>query len=183
MRLTIAVFICLILGVTIRVHAARSASTAKKSNAVTRRLFIDPSSTSLLLGKARLTVSPLTHRNGNYVGDYQLEVRPYFFKSEKGTLLLAASDDSVRKLLAGIAIDFTGRAVTRKDGKTHVVLGRARPLSRDRGSVTFSIITENGKMVFNSFYHFETNASNQTMQRTATRQESTLSMTDYFHRI
>jgi len=166
MRLTIAVFVCLILGVTSRVHAERSPSTAKTSNAVTRRLLIDPSSTSLLLGKASLIVSPLTHRNGNYVGDYQLKVRPYFFKSETGTLLLAASDDSVRKLQAGTAIDFTGKAVTRKDGKTHVVLGTATPSSGDRGSVTFSIITENGKMVFNSFYHFEANASNQTMQLT-----------------
>ena len=167
MRLTIAVFVCLILGVTSRVHAERSPSTAKTSNAVTRKLFIDPSSASLLLGKASLIVSPLTHRDGNYVGDYQLKVKPYFFKSEKGTLLLAASDDSVRKLQAGTAIDFTGKAV--KTGKTHVVLGKATPSSGDRGSVTFSIITENGKMVFNSFYHFETNASNQAMQPTACR--------------
>ena len=64
-----------------------------------------------------MVVSPLTHRGGNYVGDYHLKVRPYFFKSEKGTLLLAASVDSLRKLQAGKAIDFTGKAVTRKDGK------------------------------------------------------------------
>ena len=90
------------------------------------------------------------------MGDYQLKVRPYFFKSEKGTLVLAASDDSVRKLQAGTAIDFTGKAVTRKDGKIHVVLGKATSSSGDRGSVTFSIITENGKIVFNTSYHFET---------------------------
>jgi hypothetical protein len=42
-------------------------------------------------------------------------------------------------LLAGTAIDFTGKAVTRKDGKIHVVLGKATPSSGDRGSVTFSI--------------------------------------------
>jgi hypothetical protein len=83
-------------------------------------------------------------------------VRPYFFKSEKGTLLLAASDDSVRKLQAGTAIAFASKAVTRKDGKTHVVLGKATPSSRDGGSVTFSIITENGKMVFKTSYHFKT---------------------------
>ena len=103
-----------------------------------------------------MIVSPLTHRAGNYVGDYQLKVRPYFFKSEKGSLLLAASDDSVRKLQAGTAINFTGRAVTRKDGRIHVVRGRAAPSSADRGSVTFSIITDDdGKLVFNTSYHFE----------------------------
>jgi hypothetical protein len=156
MRLTIAVFVFLILSVTRCIHAERSNSTPETSDPVTRKLFIDPSSTSVALGKASLIVSPLTHRDGNYVGDYQLKVRPYFFKSEKGTLLLVASDNSLRKLQAGKAINFTGKAVTRKDGKTHVVLGKATPSSGDRGSVTFSIITENGKMVFNTSYHFET---------------------------
>jgi len=155
MRLTSAVFVFLVLGATSSIHAERSNSTAETSDAVTRKLFIDPSSTSIALGKASLIVSPLIHRDGNYVGDYQLKVRPYFFKSEKGTLLLAASDDSVRKLQAGKAIGFTGKAVTRADGRIHVVLGKATPLANDRGSVTFSIITDNGKMIFNTSYHFE----------------------------
>ena len=150
-----ALVVSLILGVTSSIHAERFSSAAQTSDAVARRLLIDPSSASLALGKASLIVSPLTHRDGNYGGDYQLKERPYLFKSEKGTLLLAASDDSVRNLQAGTAIAFTGKAVTRKDGKIHVVLGKATPSSRDRGSVTFSIITENGKMVFNTSYHFE----------------------------
>jgi len=156
MRLTIAIFVFLIPGVTSCIAAERSNSTAETSEAVTRKLFIDPSSTSVALGKASLIVSPLTHRDGTYVADYQLKVRPYFFKSEKGTLILAASDDAVRKLQAGTAIDFTGKAVTRKDGRTHIVLGRVTPSSADRGSVTFSIITDDGKMVFSTSYHFET---------------------------
>ena len=145
------------MGVTSVINAERPNSTAGTSNAGTRKLFIDPSSTSVALrGKASLIVSPLAHRDGNYVGDYQLKVRPYFFKSEKGSLLLAASDDAVRKLQAGITINFTGKAVTHKDGRTHVVLGRAIPSSDDRGSVTFSIITDDVKLVFNTSYHFET---------------------------
>jgi len=154
-RLTIAVFVFLMLGVTSVVHAERPDSTAGTSNAGTRKLFIDPSSTSVALrGKASLVVSPLTHRDGNYVGDYQLKVRPYFFKSEKGSLLLAASDDAVRKLQAGTAINFTGQAVTHKDGRTHIVLGRATPSSCDRGGVTFSIVTDDARIVFNTSYHF-----------------------------
>jgi len=77
-------------------------------------------------------------------------------------LLLAASLDSVRKFQAGTAINFSGKAVTRKDGKIHVVLGRATPLSPDRGSVTFSIITDNGKMIFNTSYHFEVKPKHQS---------------------
>jgi hypothetical protein len=158
MRLTITIFAFPMLCVASCIHAEKFNSTAGRPDPVARKLFIDPSSTSVVLGKASLIVSPLTHRDGNYVGDYQLKVRPYFFKSEKGSLLLAASDDSVRKLQVGRAIDFTGKAVTRKNGKTHVVLGRATPSSADWGSVTFSIITENGKMIFNTSYHFETNS-------------------------
>jgi hypothetical protein len=156
-RLTIAVFVFQMLGVTSVVHAERPDSTAATSSAGTRKLVIGPSSTSVALrGKASLIVSPLTHRDGNYVGDYQLKVRPYFFKSEKGSLLLAASDDAVRKLQAGTAINFTGQAVTHKDGRTHIVLGRATPSSRDRGSVTFSIVTDDARIVFNTSYHFGT---------------------------
>ena len=153
-RLTIAVFVLLILGVTSRIHAERPNSTAKPADTVTRKLFIAPSSASVKLGKASLIVSPLRRRDGNYVGDYQLKVRPYFFKSETGNLVLAVSDASVRKLQAGKAINFTGKAVTRADGRTHVVLGKATPLSGDRGSVTFSIVTDDVKMVFNTSFHF-----------------------------
>ena len=156
-RFTIAVFGLLILGVTSVIHAERPDSAAGTSNAGTLKLFIDQSSTSVALrGKASLIVSPLTHRNGNYAGDYQLKVRPYFFKSEKGSLLLAASDDSVRNLQAGIPINFTGKAVTHKDGRTHIVLGRATPSSGDCGIVRFSIVTDDAKMIFNTSYRFGT---------------------------
>jgi hypothetical protein len=131
MRLTITIFVFLMVCVASCIHAEKFNSTAETPDPVARRLLIDPSSTSVALGKASLIVSPLTHRDGDYAGDYQLKVRPYFFKSEKGTLLLGASNDSLRKLRAGTAIDFTGKAVTRKDGKIHVVLGKATPSSGD----------------------------------------------------
>lgn len=153
MKLTIAVLAFLMLD-TAWVNARNSNLIAESSAAITRTLLIDPSSTSVASAKASLIVSPLSRRSGNYLGSYQLKVRPYFFKSEKGSLLLAASDDSVRKLQAGTAITFRGTAVTLKDGKTHTVLGKATPSSGDRGSVVFSIITVNGTMVFDTSYHF-----------------------------
>jgi hypothetical protein len=156
MRLTIAVFVFLILSGISWLHAETSKPTAEIADGVTRKLFIDPAATSVALGKASLIVSPLTHRDGNYVGNYRLKVKPYFFKSEKGSLFLTASDDALRKLQAGTAIDFTGKAVTHQDGRIHIVLGRATPSSANRGSVTFSIITDDVKMVFNTSYHFET---------------------------
>jgi hypothetical protein len=156
-RLTIAIFVFLLLSGRSSIYAETSKSTTETSNPVTRKMLIDSSSTSVRFGKATLIVSPLTRRGGNYIGDYQLKVRPYFFKSEKGSLLLEASDDAVRKLQAGTAINFTGQAITHKDGRTHVVLGRATPLSAERGTVTFSIVTEkNERIIFKTSYHFET---------------------------
>jgi len=154
MKVAIAVFAFLILAGTDRSNAGTANLIAESSGAITRTLFIDPSSASVALGKVNLTVSSLRHQSGNYVGEYQLRVRPYFFKSESGSLLLAASDDSVRKLQAGTAIAFTGKAVTFKDGKIHTVIGKATPSAGDHGNVRFSIITANGTMVFNTSYHF-----------------------------
>ena len=157
MKLTIAVLSFLILSGISCVQAETSKRPPETSGAVTRKLLINPSSTSVALGgKASLIVSPLAHGNGNYVGDYHLKVRPYSFKSEKGSLVLAATDDSIRKLRAGTAINFTGKAVTYKDGRIHTVLGRATPSSAERGSVTFSIVTDDVELVFNTSYHFET---------------------------
>jgi hypothetical protein len=156
MKLMIPLSVFLVMGSTNWIHAEKSKSTTEISDPLKRRLFIDPSSTSVRLGKATLIVGPLSRRGGNYIGDYQLKVRPYFFKSETGSLILGASEDFVRKLQSGRAIDFTGKALTREDGTTHVVLGRATPLSADRGTVTFSIVTEkNAKIIFKTSYHFE----------------------------
>jgi hypothetical protein len=119
-----------------------------------RRLFIDPSSTSVKLGKASLVVTPLAPRANTYMGDYRLKVVPYFFKSEKGRLLLEAPQESYRRLAEGMAVEFTGVATNQKNGKTKIVTGKITPANNDRGQVIFSVATENGQMVFNTFYHF-----------------------------
>ena len=158
-RLMIAAFVFLILGVTKYIPVTLRGLIRWRGHRTRAHEFcsIDPSSSSVpLRGKASLIVSPLAHRDGNYVGDYQLKVRPYFFKNEKGSLHLAASDDAVRKLQTGTAINFIGKAVTHRDGRTHIVLGRATPSSSDGGGVTFSIITDDAKIVFNTSYHFGT---------------------------
>ena len=157
MRLTIRILGFLALGMTSYIHAENANSAADASNPIARKLIIDPSSTAVPLGKARLIVSPLLPRSGNYAGEYQLKVRPYFFKSETGSLVLAVSEDAIRKLHAGGAIDFAGKALTHEDGTSHVVLGKATPSSDDRGTVTFWIVTEkNAKIIFTTSYHFET---------------------------
>lgn len=118
------------------------------------RILIEPSSASLTGGNARLTTTALSRKAGAYVGDYQLKVTPYFFKSEKGRLLINVSDASLRKLINGNAVEVTGKATTSGTAETRVISATATPLGSDRGSLIVAIHTENGRLVFNSSYRF-----------------------------
>jgi hypothetical protein len=139
-------------------HAQQTLAPSKVTSELgSRRMFIDPSSSSVSLGNAKLIVSPLVQKKETiYTGDYQLKVIPYFFKNQKGGLVLVSSGNLVGKLSQGKAVEFTGKATNTADGTSKVVRGKATPSTPDQGAVTFSILTDNGEMVFDTFYHFGT---------------------------
>ncbi len=118
----------------------------------TRRMFVEPSSTTVALGKAGLTVSPLSRKEKFYVGNYQIKVTPYFFKNEKGVLLLGNGEDLLAKLAAGTAVAFSGKATNSKDGEVKAVSGKATPSASDRGAVSFTVLTNNGPVAFQTTY-------------------------------
>lgn len=122
----------------------------------TSRMEIEPSSASLAGGKAKLTTTALRREAAKYVGNYDIKVRPYFFKSEKGTLSFAVSDESLRKLAKGTAVDFAGSAVTSGSGKSRAVKVKVTPagVGVANGSLTIAITTENGELVFATEYTF-----------------------------
>jgi hypothetical protein len=134
-------------------QGARPAPAADQTKPILR-LFVDPCSTSVAGGKANLVASPLTRKGETYVGDYQLKVTPYIFKNEKGALQFAAPGDSIRKIERGKKTDFTGTATSIK-GKTKVITGTMTPAAPEKGTLTCSVMTDNGKMVFNTSYHLE----------------------------
>jgi hypothetical protein len=117
------------------------------------QMIVDPSATKLALAKADLTVSTLKHDEQAYQGSYHLKVSPFSFKSEQGTLFLNATDDTVRKMSLGEAVEFTGKATNVKDGNVKVVTGKTSPKDTENGAVSFSVQTENGVLVFNTSYH------------------------------
>jgi hypothetical protein len=104
-----------------------------------------------------LIVGALRRDAGTYIGDYQLKVSPYFFMSEKGTLSMIVSDESLRKLTQGIPVSVTGQATTKKSGKTRAVNAKLTPAAKDRGSVTFSFIADDTKLIFKTSYRFANN--------------------------
>lgn len=118
------------------------------------RISIQPASASLAGGKARLTTTGLQRKGGKYAGNYQLNVVPYFFKSETGTLSMVVTDELLKKLIGGNTVSFAGKAVTTGTGKTRAVKVKATPTAADaaKGSMTISIPTENGELVFATQY-------------------------------
>lgn len=118
------------------------------------RMFVEPSATSVSLGKAKLKVSPLTPKEGAYVGDYQLQVTPYFFKSQKGPLTLFPAAGFLSRLSEGKPVEFIGKAINSADNTVKIVKGKATPSGADKGAVTFSIATDNGEMQFQTTYRF-----------------------------
>lgn len=131
---------------------AQSSLQAQPAQSIPK-LFVDPSSSRVSLGKATLTVNPLNHKGALYVGDYQLNVVPYFFMGETGVLQLDAPDDVMHKLLGGMPVAFTGIASNNKHGKPKIITGKITPAANDHGDVTFSVQTDNGPMIFNTSYH------------------------------
>ena len=118
------------------------------------RLFVEPCSAPILLGRVSLVVTPLSRKGKTCIGNYQLKVLPYFYKNEKGTLILEASDNLIKTLMSGSPVSFVGKATSGKDGKVKNIVGKAVPSIKDKGRVTFSINTEFGLIVFNTAYHF-----------------------------
>jgi hypothetical protein len=132
--------------------AARAASDVVLSGA--SRMAIEPSSASLAGGKARLTTTALRRQAARYVGNYQLKVVPYFFKNETGTLSIAVTDESLRKLAQGTTVSLAGNAVTSGTEETRAVRVKATPagVGVAKGNLTITITTENGELVFATEY-------------------------------
>ena len=128
---------------------------AKKFAPTSGDLFLEPSSTSVSGEKVSLRVGVLTRQAGTFIGDYQLKVVPLFFKSEKGSLSMVVSDETLRKLASGMAVDFTGQATTSGSGKTRRIDGEATPSGSGRGTVKLRFMAGSREMVFCTSYHFD----------------------------
>ncbi|MGA7905408.1 MAG: hypothetical protein WCA06_22485 [Terrimicrobiaceae bacterium] len=133
---------------------SQAAQPPKTSARIVGSFFIDPAWTSIKGGKASLIVGALRRSAGTYIGDYEVTVSLYFFLSEKGTLSMIVSDESLRKLTQGIPVSVTGQATTKKSGKTRAVNAKLTPAVKGRGSVTISFTEVDTKLIFKTSYQF-----------------------------
>lgn len=127
-------------------------SAEPESPSVSSQLMIEPSSSSLAGGTAKLEVGTLSRSGATYVGDYEIKVMPYFFKNEEGRLSMDVSEPVLQEMMSGKGVNFTGLA--RKNGSeiTHKITAKVTPSGDDHGTLTFAIATDSGSLVFNTTY-------------------------------
>ncbi len=127
-------------------------------DAAVRELRIDPATTGVPLGKAKLSVDPLVHGEGKGAeglqAHYKVEVSPISLASEEGNLTISVSNETLRKLAGGQPVDFSGQAVS-TGGSKSAVQGTATPAkdSKDNGAIRVRIDSKKGKLVFKTTYH------------------------------
>ncbi len=133
--------------------------TAWAEDAPVRELRIDPATTGVPLGKAKLSVEPLVRDAKAKGGDglqanYKVEVSPISLASEEGSLTISVSSETLRKLAEGQPVDFTGQAVS-TSGSRSSVQGTATPAKdgKDTGAIRVRIDSKKGKLVFRTVYH------------------------------
>ncbi len=134
-----------------------TAATARPADAPAVRLLrIEPSTTKVIVGRARLSVDPLSRGEGGLSGGYKVEVSPVSVGNEAGKLSVKVSDEDLRKLAGGQTVQFTGQAVSTA-GNTSEVRGTATPAAGggDGGALRIHIASKKGKLVFNTTYHLE----------------------------
>lgn len=117
---------------------------------------IEPAKTSIYIGTVRLSLLPFTRHDGVFTSEYAAKVFPFFFYSERGTISIEISDDQLRQLRNGAAVEFKGLA-RKSSGTPRRIEGRAVPDSSDPTRGKIKVLVGVGKrieLIFNSVYRF-----------------------------
>ncbi len=113
---------------------------------------IEPASTKVaVVGKAHLTVDPLTRGDGGLHAPYKVEVSGLPTNGEQGQFTITLSEADFDKLAAARSLNFGGQAVS-QDGNTSNVRGTATPSSADAGAIKVKVEGKRGKLVFLTTY-------------------------------
>ena len=133
---------------------ALSSRAAEVSLALFDKVDIEPAKTSIFLGSVTMTMTTFARKHGIYEAPYTAKLFPYFFLNERGRLLVDVSDEMLRKLERGEAVEFKGRAL-RDDGVERRVEGKATPADTTGGKIKVRIfVTKKLELIFNTTYRF-----------------------------
>jgi hypothetical protein len=152
MRIFPVTIALLTVALTLTVNSARA------ENPAVREFRIEPATTGVPLGRAKLSVEPLTRADGKGKADsfraaYKVEVFPFTLASEEGTLTITLTAEMLGRLADGQPVEFTGQAVS-TSGNNSTLRGTATPTkdATDTGAIRVRIESRKGKLVFNTSY-------------------------------
>jgi hypothetical protein len=129
--------------------------------------MIDPSSMPVAGGKATLTIGALQRADGVYSGDYKINMIPYFFKKENGTLAIVVSDESLAEINQGKVTAIIGTATTSGlGGISRHIDATATPANINRGTLKLWFMAGDRKMIFEPAYHFSEKGMAAVLART-----------------
>src|SRR3954470_4301662 len=98
------------------------------------RVEVAPAKTSVYVGTVTMTMPPFVRHAGSYETDYAAKVFPYFFLNETGRITVEFSDEQLRQLERGQAVEFKGHGA-RADGVERRVEGKATPADATSGKI------------------------------------------------
>jgi hypothetical protein len=118
------------------------------------RVEVAPTKTSIYVGSVSMTMPTFVRSGETFESTYVAKVFPYFFYNESGRLTVVLTDEDLRQLERGEAINFKGRAV-REDGAERRVEGRATPTDARCGKLKVRVFySKRIELIFNTTYRF-----------------------------
>lgn len=117
---------------------------------------VEPTATSIYIGKVSLAMPPFTRRDGIFTTAYTAKVFPFFFYSERGNISIEFSDEQLQKLEHGETVYFKGHASS-TDGDDRRIEGRAVPDAAGGGPGKIKVrvwVSKRIELIFNSVYRF-----------------------------
>ncbi len=143
-----------VIALVLALALAPFASAAEAQLSRYERVEVAPAKTSIYVGTVSLAMPSLTRAKGVYETSYVAKVFPVFFYNEKGRLSIEMSDEQLRKLERGEAVEFKGRAV-RDDGAERRVEGKATPADATNGKIKVRVFySKRVELIFNTTYQF-----------------------------
>lgn len=141
------------LGLWLLGGSVRAADEASLLNYA--QVEVAPAKTSIYIGRVTMTMPAFARKDGRYEASYEAKVVPYFFYNEAGRLAIEVSDEQLRALARGEAIEFRGRAV-RSDGEERRVEGKATPADATSGKIKVRVfVSKRVELIFNTTYRFK----------------------------
>lgn len=143
---------------------ATTASVSGGGAAIARfeRIAIEPATAYFYsIASVTMTFKPFIRQRSAFSSTYSARVFPYFFFSEKGRIWIVATDEELRRVDRGEAVDFAGLAFN-SSGEERRIEGHATPTGPSTGRIRVLVfVTKRIVLTYDTTYELKGSASAQ----------------------